>query len=104
MSKRRRHAPTIRPGSTPCRHTLEQLCDVLEVQLGHVEATVQCRQILEHVEHCPTCCVDVDTLTKTVRIFQAIPRREVPHEISWRLLRTLHLEPPPGGERKRKKA
>ncbi|MDP8207578.1 MAG: hypothetical protein P9L92_13000 [Candidatus Electryonea clarkiae] len=83
---------------SPCKATLEQLCDVLEYELGHEAGSKACKEILEHVKNCPECCAEVDTLRKTVRIFKQIPEREVPQDVQWRLLTELNLNLPASGK------
>ena len=77
-----------------CQQTIEKLCDVLEFELGHVEGRKACEEVLEHIKNCPRCYAEVDTLRKTVRIFQCIPNHEVPKEVQWRLMTELKMQLP----------
>lgn len=79
---------------SPCTHTVEQICDILEVKLGTEAGSEACKKIQEQLKDCPTCCVEVDTLSKTIKVFQQIPEREVPRDVSYRLMTTLKLDTP----------
>ncbi|MBZ0264769.1 hypothetical protein K8I28_08880 [bacterium] len=87
---------------SPCLQSIEQLCDVLEMHLGHEAGSEACRQVMEHVRDCPTCCAEVDTLGKTIKIFREIPTQNVPKDIQWKLMTTLNLELPPELQEKQK--
>ncbi len=80
---------------SPCTHTMEQICDILEFQLGHEVGREACQEVMDHVKNCPKCCAEIDSLKKTIRIFkQEMPSREVPKDVQWRLLKELHLDIP----------
>lgn len=82
---------------SPCMQTIEQICDVLEFQLGHEAGKEACKEVMEHLKNCPTCCAEVDTLRKTVKIFSQIPQKEVPKDVHKRLITELHLTIPGKG-------
>ncbi len=79
---------------SPCTHTMEQICDILELELGHKVGSEACKEVMEHLKNCPTCCAEVDSLKNTIKIYKEVPRREVPKDVQWRLLRELKLDIP----------
>ncbi len=78
----------------PCQETLDHLCDLLDVYLGKRAATETCKKLLDHVKKCPTCCAEVETLSKTVEVYRHIPEEDVPDDVQNRLMMALHLHIP----------
>ena len=61
-----------------CDEVLENLRDFLDEQ----ERADLCHQIEEHLKHCHDCQVEVDTIKKTIVLYQADRRTEVPLTVS----------------------
>ena len=73
-----------------CRHLLSHLSDYID---GELEDQALCQEIEHHLEDCDDCQVVVDTLKKTVRLYQTSAREtEIPDEVRARLFQTLDLE------------
>ena len=64
-----------------CNDVLKQLADYLDEEArGEL-----CRAIEEHLTRCHDCQVYVDTLRKTIVLYQADVRDEIPATVSSRL-------------------
>ncbi len=50
-----------------------------------------CAEIERHMESCANCRAVVNTLDKTVSLYQALPAPDVPSGVEERLLRVLRL-------------
>lgn len=73
-----------------CRHLLGHLSDYVD---GELEDQALCQEIEHHLEDCENCQVVVDTLKKTIKLYQTSTRKtEMPDEVRARLFQTLHLE------------
>ena len=83
-----------------CKETMDKICDILEVELGHEAGRKACAEVMAHLEECPSCYAEVDTLRKTVKIFQAVPDCDVPDDVQSRLMVELKLEIPLTGDQK----
>lgn len=57
-----------------CQGVLEQLSDYLDEDAR----TELCKEIEAHMALCPNCRLEVDTLKKTIVLYQAGERIEVP--------------------------
>lgn len=57
-----------------CTKALEQLADYLDEEARDE----LCRAIEEHLARCPDCQIKVDTLKKTIILFQADRATEIP--------------------------
>ena len=77
-----------------CDHSLEQLCDLLEMELGYEAGQEACREVREHIRDCPSCYAEFDSLKKTVKIYKNISKREVPQDVQTRLLIELNFQIP----------
>ena len=78
------------------KHEHTALCDQLQAQLpdylnGEARAEI-CRAIEAHLADCDDCRVVVDTLKKTIMLYRAAPRENVPHDVHARLVRVLRLD------------
>ncbi len=78
----------------PCKDSIDRLCDVLEFHLGHTKGQEACQDVIDHISDCPTCCAEIDTLAKTIEVYQSVPQCHVPADVQWRLFKELHLEIP----------
>ncbi len=72
-----------------CKALLGSLCDYLDGTLG----SELCQEIDKHLAECPNCRVVVDTLHKTISLYQhSTEETEIPGEVRERLFRVLKLE------------
>lgn len=71
-----------------CKKLLEQLPDYLDEQ----ESEEICRIIKAHLELCPTCQVYVDSVQKTIKLYQSMPKETVSSKMSARLMAALAQE------------
>ena len=82
MSSEHRH--------TRCQELLGQLSDYVD---GELEASL-CAELEAHLAGCPNCRVMVDTLHKTITLYQTQSSPQLPDEVQDRLLRVLNLGGP----------
>jgi anti-sigma factor RsiW len=75
-------------GHEECRELLGGLSDYVD---GTADAAL-CAEIERHLAGCENCRVVVDTLGRTVSLYQALPEEQVPAGVSERLLRVLKLD------------
>ena len=61
-----------------CDEVLDNLRDYLDEQ----DRAELCREIEEHLKHCHDCQVEVDTIRKTIVLYQSDPRKEIPLKVS----------------------
>jgi anti-sigma factor RsiW len=75
---------------TECKNLLGSLSDYVD---GEVNSEL-CQEIERHMAECQNCRVVVDTLRKTILLYQSTsdPAGEVPAAVRERLYRTLDLE------------
>ena len=52
-----------------CREVFRYICENLDDKLD----SPGCRQIKKHLEDCPNCLAYLDSLKKTVRLYQVFP-------------------------------
>jgi anti-sigma factor RsiW len=71
-----------------CQHLLGQLSDYVD---GELEQTM-CEEIEHHLADCQNCRIVVDTLSKTVALYQTQGQTPVPGEVEERLYKVLDLE------------
>jgi hypothetical protein len=71
-----------------CQEVLDQLADYLEED---VRAEL-CRQIQDHLTQCHDCQVEVDTVRKTIVLYQSDRRVEMPVHVTARLRAALTRE------------
>ena len=71
-----------------CAELASQLPDYLD---GEAKEAI-CRQIEAHLESCADCRVVIDTLKKTITLYRAAPREDVPTDVHARLVRVLNLD------------
>lgn len=73
-----------------CLKTLEQIC----AELGEDINSPICKEIQEHLDECPKCCAEVDSIRKTVKLYQCLYDNDVPNEVDQRLWKVLNLDKP----------
>jgi anti-sigma factor RsiW len=71
-----------------CRNLLSQLSDFID---GELEEAL-CAEIKLHMADCPDCRAVVNTLEKTVELYRATGRTEVPADVQDRLHTVLKLD------------
>ncbi len=70
-----------------CQHLLENMSNYLD---GEVSAEL-CAEIERHLAGCDDCRVVVDTLRKTISLYQELPQQEFSPEARLRLYKSLDL-------------
>jgi hypothetical protein len=70
-----------------CKPFVERLCEALGEDLG----SPLCRELKDHVEGCPDCALQIDTVRRTVEVYRAMPDERVPSDMQSRLLAKLNL-------------
>jgi predicted anti-sigma-YlaC factor YlaD len=78
----------MKPIEPSCKHLKSQLSEFLD---GELDEAV-CREIQEHLANCENCRVMVDTLRKTIVLYQIAPRETVPSKMHARLVEVLDIE------------
>lgn len=74
-----------------CQELLTYLSDYID---DNIEDEALCDEIEEHVEACETCRIVVDTLKKTLYLYQTSAKQTVlPDQVRDRLYQRLDLEP-----------
>ena len=72
-----------------CRHLLSSLSEYVD---GELEEKL-CAEIERHLAGCENCRIVIDSLEKTVYLYQAVSRTEgVPTEVRERLYKRLNLD------------
>jgi predicted anti-sigma-YlaC factor YlaD len=71
-----------------CRETLKELADFLDEQ----EQAEICRAIAEHLSLCPTCRYYVDSVKKTIVLYQSDAVTPIPVTVSSQLQAKLAQE------------
>jgi len=72
-----------------CRHLLASLSGYID---GELEEEL-CAEIERHMQDCENCCVVVDTLRKTISLYQTTAAStSLPEEARQRLYRRLDLD------------
>lgn len=74
-----------------CRPFIERLCETL----GEDITSPICRELKEHLDQCPECSLQIDTVRRTVEIYRSVPPTRVPGDVEKRLLAKLQLPPLP---------
>ncbi len=73
-----------------CQHLLGQLSDYVDGELGQSV----CEEIERHLAGCSNCRVVVDTLRKTVTLYQSHGSDPIPGNVEERLYKVLRLDRP----------
>jgi len=71
-----------------CQRLLGLLSDYVD---GELEQAM-CQEIERHLADCPNCRAVVDTLHKTVMLYQSLGQEPVPGDVQERLFKVLDLE------------
>lgn len=72
-----------------CQHLLDSLSDYVDGELQ----TNLCAQLERHLENCTNCKIVVDSLRKTVYLYQVTAGEpDVPEEVRQRLYHSLDLD------------
>ena len=74
----------------------EKKCESLLGSLSdYVDGTAQdeiCRELERHLSGCENCRIVVDTLKKTVYLYQSNPDKDLPIDVRERLFKRLNLD------------
>ncbi len=74
-----------------CIRTIEQIC----ADLGEDIDSPLCQEIRKHLDECPECCANVDSIKKTVYIYRKVMKnKNVPEDVDTRLWKVLNLSKP----------
>ncbi len=73
-----------------CLNTLQQICDLLAEDIN----SPLCQEIKQHLQECPGCCAEVDSIRKVVYLYRDYYKSDVPMEADQRLWRVLNLPRP----------
>lgn len=68
-----------------CHDLFEGLSDYIDDEM----AEEACREIRQHLETCQNCRVVINTLKKTVSLYNAIPPEALPGDVRLRLHKTI---------------
>lgn len=71
-----------------CRELLGEFFDYID---GELEQTL-CAELERHLANCQNCRVMVDTLRRTVTLYQRLPETPVPSPVHDRLYKVLNLD------------
>jgi anti-sigma factor RsiW len=71
-----------------CQHLLARLSDYVDGDLGQA----MCKKIEQHLSGCQNCRMVVDTLRKTITLYQLTGAEPVPGDVQERLWRVLDLQ------------
>jgi anti-sigma factor (TIGR02949 family) len=74
--------------SGECERLLDQLSDYVDGELSQS----MCQEIERHLAGCQNCRVVVDTLRKTVALYQLTGAEPIPGDVQERLLAVLDLK------------
>lgn len=74
--------------NSECRHLLDSLSDYVD---GVLEEAL-CHEIEAHMAECENCQVVVNTLARTVELYQTTPAPDLPQDVKKRLFKSLKLE------------
>ncbi len=74
--------------SPRCRELKAQLSNFVDGELDDA----LCQEIEKHMADCENCRVVVDTLRKTIMLYQEAPEETVPPDVHARLVKVLDLE------------
>lgn len=72
-----------------CQELLGQVSEYID---GELEAAL-CAELEAHLAECPDCRVMVDTLRRTILLYQAEAPGALPEDVKGRLFRVLNLDP-----------
>ncbi len=71
------------------KEVVKQICDFMGEDLN----APACREVAEHLESCPTCQVQLDTIKRTVTICRELENnKKIPAEVNDRLFKVLNLD------------
>jgi anti-sigma factor RsiW len=71
-----------------CREMLGQFSDYID---GDLEASL-CAELEAHLAGCPDCQVMIDTMRRTITLYHAQPKAELPADVEKRLYKVLNLD------------
>jgi len=72
--------------------TCQQLLADLSTYVDGEASTAVCAALEQHLAHCENCRVVVDTLRKTISLYQQLPQPDLPPGARDRLIARLEIE------------
>lgn len=73
-----------------CIKTLEQICETLGEEID----SENCQDIQRHLNVCPHCCAYIDSLKKTIHLYQYYINEDIPQAVDDRLWKVLNISKP----------
>jgi len=70
-----------------CLPFMDRFCE----SLGEDPSSQICRELQKHLDECPDCTLQVDTIKRTVELYKCLPVSLVPGDVQKRLLLKLNL-------------
>ena len=71
------------------KEIVKQICDFMGEDLD----APACREVAEHLQSCPTCQVQLDTIRRTVTICREMEdKKQIPSDVNDRLFKVLKLD------------
>ena len=70
-----------------CSDVLDHICEELDTKLS----TAQCRELRRHLAKCPNCTAYLDSLKKTILLYQWYPDPHTPDRLRQELFAILRL-------------
>jgi anti-sigma factor RsiW len=71
-----------------CKQLLGNLSEYID---GELQAEL-CAELEEHLKDCENCQIVVNTLRKTIELYEKTPESELPHDVRERLFFKLKLD------------
>lgn len=71
-----------------CEKLLKQVCDKLAEDIN----SELCEELRKHLETCPDCRNQVQSMRGTITLFRCLKEKKVPHDVHARLFKLLNVE------------
>jgi predicted anti-sigma-YlaC factor YlaD len=72
-----------------CKDVAKHLCENLDHQLN----SLMCREIKKHLQECPNCTAYLDSLKKTISLYQSVSTPHLSSSVHKKLCAVLKLKP-----------
>lgn len=73
--------------SNHCKEILRRIC----AEAGKEESSPFCREVARHLEDCPSCQAQAESLRGTVELYRCLESEKVPAELAKELRKRLGL-------------
>ena len=70
-----------------CEKILQKICDDLAEDIN----SPVCQSIRNHLEGCPDCQQNLNSMRNTIQLFRCLEEREIPENIHQRLIKVLNI-------------